>query len=197
MEYIILIAIFIGVVVGCLFFLIPTSDNQTEDKDKDKRNTNEHNTHPHGQYASEEKWPFYPSYAMTRNEQQLYWKLTSALPDYIVLAQVQASRILKIKKSANPQYWFNRVNRMSYDYVICHKNSYPLAVIELDDSSHERAERQEADSRKNKILNDAGLTLFRWQQQTIPDSAAIAELIRQIDVEQQQRRQQFHASKSN
>lgn len=32
----------------------------------------------------------------------------------------------------NRQVWFNRINRMNYDYLICHKNSYPLLVVELD-----------------------------------------------------------------
>lgn len=188
MEYIITAAVLAAVFIGSVLLLAPSADTRRQRRKDSLRDTGTHR-------AEEGKWPFYPTYAMSRNEQQLYWKLVSALPDYIVLAQVQASRILKIKKSANQQYWFNRVNRMSYDYVVCHKNSYPLAVIELDDSTHERDDRQEADRRKNKILHDAGLTLLRWRKENIPDSTTIAELIRQIDTEQQQRRQALQAAR--
>jgi len=37
----------------------------------------------------------------------------------MVLAQVQLSRVLGVKKGFNPREWNNRINRMSYDFVVC------------------------------------------------------------------------------
>lgn len=138
---------------------------------------------------AEGKWPLYPYYAMTRNEQALYWHLVKALPDYIVLAQVQASRVIRVKKGENQQSYLNRFNRMSYDFLICHKNSYPLAVIELDDGSHQQAKRIESDNRKNKVLADAGIPLLRWEKNTIPNQETILATIQKIDTIAQQKRQ--------
>jgi very-short-patch-repair endonuclease len=69
--------------------------------------------------------------------------------------------------------WFNRINRMSADFVICSKDSTIVAVIELDDVSHEKSERQVADSKKDKALGSAGIRIVRWQAKSIPDEATI------------------------
>jgi hypothetical protein len=84
-----------------------------------------------------------------------------ALPDHIVLAQVQVSRVLGVKKGSNFNEWNNRINRMSYDFVVCAKDSTVLAAIELDDNSHETSRRAATDEKKNRATADAGLRLIR------------------------------------
>ncbi|PSJ79805.1 DUF2726 domain-containing protein [Neisseria iguanae] len=124
-----------------------------------------------------DKWPFYTSSLMSAPEQQLYWKLKKALPDHLIAFQVQTSRVLKVKKGHNFGTWHNRINRMSYDFVVCNKNSYPIAVIELDDSSHERDEaRIETDKKKNKATTDAGLKIYRWKVNETPSHEEIKAL---------------------
>src|SRR4051812_4207647 len=54
-------------------------------------------------------------------EQVLYHRLVAALPGEIVLAQVQLSRVLGVKKGFNFNAWHNRINRLSYDFVVCGK----------------------------------------------------------------------------
>jgi hypothetical protein len=53
----------------------------------------------------------------------------------------------------------NRINRMSYDFVICDKASTVIAAIELDDKSHESEHRIASDAKKSKATMDAGLHL--------------------------------------
>lgn len=118
-------------------------------------------------------WPFYAKKPLTQPEQVLYHRLVSALPDHIVLAQVQLSRILGVKQGNNFHEWNNRINRMSLDFVICGKDSSIIAAIELDDKTHEKASRKEADDKKNKALSSAGVKLVRWQVNALPDDAAI------------------------
>jgi len=67
----------------------------------------------------------------------LYHRLVKALPNHIVLAQVQVSRVLGVKKGFRVHEWNNRINRLSYDFVICDKAATVIAAIELDDKSHE------------------------------------------------------------
>ncbi|GEM_PF-1648936 len=95
-------------------------------------------------------WPFYARNPLSSVEQVLYFRLCKALPQHMVLAQVQLSRMLGVKKGHNPQAWFNRISRMSADFVICTRDARVVAVIELDDASHQRAARQEADAKKDK-----------------------------------------------
>ncbi|MFZ3017414.1 MAG: DUF2726 domain-containing protein [Gallionella sp.] len=121
----------------------------------------------------EVEWPFYAKKPLTQPEQVLYHRLVSALPDHIVLAQVQLSRILGVKQGNNFHEWNNRINRMSLDFVVCGKDSSIIAAIELDDKTHEKASRKEADDKKNKALSSAGIKLVRWQVNALPDDAAI------------------------
>ena len=44
-------------------------------------------------------WPFYAKKPLTPPEQVLYHRLVSALPEHIVLAQVQLSRVLGVKRA--------------------------------------------------------------------------------------------------
>jgi hypothetical protein len=46
-------------------------------------------------------WPFYVKKPLTQPEQVLYHRLVKALPDHIVLAQVQVSRVLGVKKGSS------------------------------------------------------------------------------------------------
>lgn len=120
-----------------------------------------------------DKWPFYPRKPLSAVEQILYFRLIKALPNHIVLAQVQLSRLLGVKKGNNYLAWANRINRMSADFVVCTKDSTILAVIELDDSTHNAKNRQEADAKKDKALGDAGVKIHRWNVKAIPDDAKI------------------------
>lgn len=123
--------------------------------------------------SSNEIWPFYAKKPFPQPEQVLYFRLTQALPEHIILAQVQLSQLLGVKKGSNHQSWLNRINRMSADFVVCKKDSTIVAVIELDDATHQQAKRQEADAKKDKALSAAEIKIIRWQVKTIPDIAAI------------------------
>jgi hypothetical protein len=99
------------------------------------------------------EWPFYAKRPLSQPEQVLYHRLISALPDHITLAQVQVSRVLGVKKGFNFHEWNNRINRLSYDFVVCTKDSSVLAAIELDDKSHEKESRAETDKKKERATS--------------------------------------------
>jgi len=63
------------------------------------------------------------------------------------------SRVLGVKKGFRFHEWNNRINRMSYDFVICDKAATVIAAIELDDKSHEREDRRESDAKKRQSHN--------------------------------------------
>src|SRR3972149_6232971 len=44
--------------------------------------------------AGDDVWPFYAKKPLSQPEQILYFRLVQALPDHIILAQVQLSRLL-------------------------------------------------------------------------------------------------------
>lgn len=127
--------------------------------------------------GTDEVWPFYAKKPLSRPEQVLYFRLVQALPDHIVLAQVQLSRLLGVKKGNNYQAWLNRINRMSADFVVCNKDSSIVAVIELDDATHQKEDRQATDAKKDKALTSADIRIVRWQAKGIPDLATIQSIL--------------------
>ena len=48
--------------------------------------------------ADDQVWPLYAKKPLSQPEQILYFRLVSALPERIILAQVQLSRLLGVKK---------------------------------------------------------------------------------------------------
>jgi hypothetical protein len=103
--------------------------------------------------AGSRPWPFYVKRLLTQPEQVLYHRLVKSLPNHVVLAQVQMSRVLGVKKGFRFHEWNNRINRMSYDFVICDKAATVIAAIELDDKSHEKGGPQRKRREKEQSHN--------------------------------------------
>ena len=125
--------------------------------------------------TGERKWPFFAKKPLSPPEQVLYFRLVRALPDQIVLAQVQLSRILGVKKGDNYQSWLNRISQLSADFVVCAKDASVL--VELDDASHQSERRREADRRKTRALEAASLKIIRWKVTQLPDEAIIRSTV--------------------
>ena len=119
------------------------------------------------------RWPLYALRVISAPELQLYQRLVRALPQQIVLAQVQVSRVLGVKPGFEFHEWNNRINRMSYDFVVCAPDGNVIAAVELDDSTHEFADRIAADAKKDAVTAAAGVPMIRWHVRTIPDVRAI------------------------
>lgn len=120
-------------------------------------------------------WPFYAKKPLSEPEQILYHRLVAALPQCIVLAQVQLSQVLGVNKGFNFGVWNNRINRMSLDFIVCLKDSTIIAAVELDDKTHEKEMRVKADAKKGKALSAAGIELIHWHVSALPDEKAIRE----------------------
>lgn len=127
--------------------------------------------------SSSKPWPLESKRVLSPPEQVLYFRLIQALPDCVVLAQVQLSRMLVIKASRGRTAVRNRIDRKSADFVVCARDFTVRAVIELDDSSHDRADRKRADADKDAALVSAGVPVLRFNVKAMPDSSAIQAAI--------------------
>jgi LPXTG-motif cell wall-anchored protein len=125
-----------------------------------------------------EHWPLEPKpHLLTERERVLFQRLRDALPDHIVLAQVQLIQLLAFERGRWKQAHFNRICQLSVDFVVVRRDTSIVAAIELDDASHDRSDRREADARKTHALNSAGIQLVRWQARALPDLQAIASAL--------------------
>lgn len=95
----------------------------------------------------------------TKNEWQNYKKLRAIaeVKGYIICPKVRLSDIIKPKSGEkNYQTLLNKIQSKHVDFVICDQNMYIKAIIELDDSSHNRPDRIERDKFVDTILQSVG-----------------------------------------
>lgn len=130
-----------------------------------------------GTSDTNDAWPFCAKKPLTPPEQILYHRLVSAMPEHIILAQVQLSRILGVKKGFSFNEWNNKINRMSLDFVVCLKDSTIVAAIELDDKSHDKESSVIRDTKKDKALSDAGIKIIRWNVNAMPNETIIRKTL--------------------
>ena len=125
----------------------------------------------------DEEFPYVIKNIMTPTELKLYLRLIQAFPEYLVFSQVQLSQVLDVPSGPEKLSWWNKINRMSLDFVICDKVSKPVCVIELDDSTHLRKKRVEQDSKKDKALKVAGIKIVRIKVKEMPTAAELPKLL--------------------
>lgn len=131
-------------------------------------------------FDGEHNLPYERRPIMSETELQVYDLLLKSLPEYMIFPQVQVSRVIESPQENN-LYWFNFINRLSYDFVICRTDGTPIVAIEIDDASHAQPSRQEADKRKDLATTAAGMAMLRWAVDEVPSSAEITSQIRQLD----------------
>jgi very-short-patch-repair endonuclease len=121
-------------------------------------------------------WPFMPRVFMTNAEVRFFHQLKQAVPEYLIFSQVGLSRLIECSDEEDEKFWFNRINRMSVDYVLVDQDAQSVLVaIELDDWSHESNARARADLKKDKALISAGIPMVRFHG----DADVSSEEIRQ------------------
>jgi len=121
------------------------------------------------------RWPLEPKrHLLTERERELFERLREALPGYTVLAQVQVIQLLAFERGRWTRAIFNRMCQLSVDFVIVRPDTSIVAAVELDDATHDRADRRDADARKTHALQSAGIQLVRWNARSLPGVSAIA-----------------------
>jgi hypothetical protein len=110
----------------------------------------------------------------------LYRRLVQALPGHIVLAQVQLMQALRFRRGAWSPSVFNRICQLSVDFLVLKPDTSIVAAVELDDRSHERPDRRDADARKEHALWSAGVPLLRWHVSKMPDAAVIGAAVADV-----------------
>ena len=100
-----------------------------------------------------------------------------------MLTQVQLARALRFKRGQRDHAVWNRICQLSIDFLIVRSDTSIIAAVELDDSSHFRADRRDADARKEHALGSAGVPLIRWRVGKMPDVASIKSAVAGVGAE--------------
>lgn len=81
-----------------------------------------------------------------------------------VYGKVRLADLLAVRDTVTGKHWFRAFNAIACkhaDYVLCSLDTLePLLVIELDDSSHARADRRQRDAFVDEALTGAGIPVL-------------------------------------
>jgi len=125
-------------------------------------------------------------YLMSKAERSFFGVLEQVTDSskYYIFPQVSLNNLVTVEKGAGSyQAFHNKVDRKSVDFVLFDKSALsPVLAIELDDSSHDREDRQERDAFVDRVLAKAGLPLLHVRAQAAYDpkqlAASIGEAVR-------------------
>lgn len=110
-------------------------------------------------------------YLLTKNEWRAFKDLQriTDIKEYMICPKVRLLDIIEpVKSHKKYMTLFYKVQSKHVDFVICDRNAYIKAVIELDDSSHDRVDRMERDQFVDEILNSIGYKVIHTRTIT-PD----------------------------
>lgn len=119
---------------------------------------------------------YYKRKPLSQAEQLLYSRLVTAVPAYRVLAKVSLYQLVGLKKAQGRQTAFNKIIRKCADFVVCTPSFEIVAVIELDDASHDTKRRRTSDKERDHALIAAGHRVIRWHVAAMPSTEEITAL---------------------
>lgn len=125
-----------------------------------------------GLQRAESKAVFAARALLTNNETEFYLRLVRALPEHRVLAQVSMGALLKPGPGvprAEQMRVRARFAQKIIDYVILDRRSQVVALIELDDRTHDAAK----DAARDAMTRAAGYVTLRYLSSAKPSEEAI------------------------
>jgi very-short-patch-repair endonuclease len=128
--------------------------------------------------SHDDRWPVYAKGLLSEREQTLYKRLETICPHHVVLAQVALSQLIHVKSGIRrPESLRGRYQQLVADFVLCRPDFSVAAVIELDDSTHERAIQRKRDANKTRAVESAGIRMVRLPAGTIPTEAELRQIL--------------------
>ncbi len=118
----------------------------------------------------------------TAAERSFLGVIDQAISDkYRVFGKVRVADIITPAKGMSRKNWqiaFNKIAAKHFDYVLCSKDKLEvIAVIELDDKSHNSKKAIKRDSLLETACNSAELELIRFQAKSSYQVQAVREQI--------------------
>ncbi len=99
----------------------------------------------------------------------------------MIYPSVRLAEVLEVNGSSDRSSWqsaFNRISSKQADFVLCDAvTTEPLMVIELDDNSHTRRDRQSRDDFVDEACASAGLPILHIKAAGSYDAKLLAQKI--------------------
>lgn len=102
---------------------------------------------------------------LTNRELEFYKKLKPAADELnlVICPKVRLADIVSVQKGEKERNkYFNKIQAKHIDFVLCDSDMKFKVLVELDDSTHNRADRRQSDEFKNELFKQVQLPLIRF-----------------------------------
>jgi len=111
-------------------------------------------------------------------ERSFYGVLREAMDgQLVIMTKVRLADIVDVRRGMSRRQWqsaFNRIQSKHIDFVLCDPQQLDIkAVIELDDRSHKKPERQARDQFVDQVMNFTGIPIVHFP---VKSSYSVAEI---------------------
>ncbi|MDH0760379.1 DUF2726 domain-containing protein [Pseudomonas juntendi] len=103
---------------------------------------------------------------LTEREQDFFWRLREAVGNDLVIApQVVFGAFIKVKATAmtDKNHARHVVAHNRCDFLLCDKKLKPVALVEVDDSTHNSAKAKAKDRRRDELMKAVGVSVHRYR----------------------------------
>ena len=166
-----IMVVFIAVIlVMVIEYLLVKKKNSKHEEDHDNYGNNYH-----------DEYPFHSKYLLTKNEYYFYNKLKTVTEplNLQILAKIRLADLIEINDGKEWWALFGKIKSKHIDFAIS-DNMRIVALIELDDYSHQRSDRQKRDEFVNNALSIAGYNVIR----TYGDTNVIKQTLSDLGYDQ-------------
>lgn len=115
--------------------------------------------------ADSDKLPYILIGSLLTNRELEFYKKLKPIADelqLVVCPKVRLSDIVQVHNAGKErQKYLNKIQQKHIDFVLCDNDMKFKLMIELDDRSHQRADRQRSDNFKNELSETVKLPLLR------------------------------------
>lgn len=117
---------------------------------------------------------------MTPNEIEFFRRLNAALPDYWIFTQVAMSALIQPDMGQGKAYMsaFGKIAQKRVDYAIYDDYMNLVAVVELDDRTHNKRN----DAIRDAYMASAGIRTIRFESRRKPDTETIRQALQRKQV---------------
>lgn len=118
------------------------------------------------QREQEQKLPYHFKYLLTKNEWDFYKKMKVVADRYNlhIIAKVRLADLVEVDNyltgnAFNKYFW--KIQAKHVDFVLCNPDNLAvIAILELEDSSHNTTERAQRDDFVDKVLTKCGYKII-------------------------------------
>ncbi len=117
-----------------------------------------------------EKFPYILADSLLSSKEHKFYNSLKPITDklgYTVLCKMRLADIIKVPKDTYESLrWFNYIKAKHIDFVICNNKFELMALIEVDDYTHNFDNRKKRDDFVNKIFQQLNIKLLHYKTWT-------------------------------